>query len=104
MTPMDNLHFGMDPSEIEEWLESLEDVLHRHGPEKTQHLLAVLESKASESGAQIPFRGATPYVNTIPVEKQPRFPGSREIDVVMPFPEKPKNVLANAGWEVLARD
>lgn len=80
MTPMENLQFGMDPSEIEEWLESLDDVLRRHGPEKTQHLLAVLQSKASESGAQLPFRGATPYVNTIPVEKQPRFPGSREVE------------------------
>ena len=70
----------MDVAEREEWLQSLEDVLHRHGPERVQKLLQQLQEHAYARGVMLPFSSNTPYINTIPVDKQPRFPGNRELE------------------------
>ncbi len=70
----------MDSSEKAEWLEALEDILHRYGPEETRRLLAAVENDARRKGVPLPFGANTPYLNTIPPDQQPRFPGSREIE------------------------
>ncbi|HVW03143.1 MAG TPA: pyruvate dehydrogenase (acetyl-transferring), homodimeric type, partial [Planctomycetaceae bacterium] len=70
----------VDPGETQEWLDSLEDVLRREGPERVRQLLVMLQEKAYREGVTMPFTANTPYINTIPVEKQPRFPGNREIE------------------------
>ena len=70
----------IDPEETAEWLESLEDVLQRHGPERVRYLLGALRARAYKYGAGLPFSANTPYVNTILPEDEPRFPGSREIE------------------------
>jgi pyruvate dehydrogenase E1 component len=67
-------------TEAEEWLESLEDVLQRHGPDRLRRLLMRLQEKAYREGVTMPFSANTPYVNTIPAGKEPRYPGSREIE------------------------
>ena len=69
-----------DPAETQEWLESLAYVLESQGPERAAFLLKQLEEKAYLSGVEIPFSATTPYINTIPPEKQPRYPGNREIE------------------------
>ncbi len=71
---------GIEAAELEEWYESLEDVLHRYGPEKTQQLLVRLRERAYHRGVMMPFKATTPYLNTIPVEEQPRYPGNLEIE------------------------
>ncbi|MFO0895932.1 MAG: pyruvate dehydrogenase (acetyl-transferring), homodimeric type [Pirellulales bacterium] len=70
----------VDPAETGEWLESLEYVLQSKGPERVSYLLSLLDQKAQESGVDLPFTANTPYVNTIPVSKQPAYPGNREIE------------------------
>jgi pyruvate dehydrogenase E1 component len=70
----------VDPSETSEWLESLDYVLERKGPERVQQLLGVLEESAIRNGVELPFTATTPYVNTIPRDKQPRYPGKRELE------------------------
>jgi len=70
----------VDPGETREWLDSLEDLLHRHGPERVQQLLLMLQEKAYREGVKLPFSANTPYINTIPVDQQPRYPGNREIE------------------------
>jgi len=69
-------------SEIEnsEWLESLDYILQSQGPQRVSELLRKLQIYAQEHGVEIPFTANTPYINTIPVEKQPPYPGSREIE------------------------
>jgi pyruvate dehydrogenase E1 component len=69
-----------DPAETQEWLESLEDVYRRHGPERVRYLLTLLDELAYRRGVTLPFTANTPYINTIPLEKQPRYPGNREIE------------------------
>jgi len=71
---------GIEQAELEEWYESLEDVLHRYGTEKTQQLLVRLRERAYHRGVMMPFRATTPYLNTIPVEEQPRYPGNLELE------------------------
>jgi len=77
---VDGALHGIDPSELNDWFESLEDVLHRYGPERTQQLLVNLSERAYLRGVMMPFSATTPYINTIPTEDQPRYPGNREIE------------------------
>ncbi len=70
----------LDPQETAEWLESLKYVLDSKGPERVNFLLKVLEQEAYRAGVEIPFSATTPYINTIPTDKQPPFPGNREIE------------------------
>jgi len=70
----------IDPAETAEWLESLDYVLERKGPERAQQLLTALEAAAIRNGVELPFTATTPYVNTIPRDKQPRYPGNRELE------------------------
>jgi len=69
-----------DPTETAEWLESLDDVLQRQGSDRASYLLGALGEKAYREGVRLPFTANTPYINTIPVERQPPYPGSREIE------------------------
>ena len=64
-----------DPQETKEWLEALEGVLAREGPERAQFLIQQLIDRSRRSGGYLPFSATTEYLNTIPVERQARFPG-----------------------------
>ncbi len=70
----------IDEIETREWLYSLDYVLEHGGPERVVELLQQLQVRAHKAGVQIPFSANTPYINTIPREKQPPFPGDREIE------------------------
>ena len=70
----------VDPSETAEWLESLRYVLEQKGPERVRYLLSKLEDQAHREGVDLPFTANTPYVNSIPIDKQPVYPGNREIE------------------------
>ncbi|MCC7083467.1 MAG: pyruvate dehydrogenase (acetyl-transferring), homodimeric type [Pirellulales bacterium] len=69
-----------DPEETEEWLESLRYVVQSKGPERATFLLAKLNETAHQAGVQLPFSATTPYINTIAVDRQPPYPGNREIE------------------------
>jgi pyruvate dehydrogenase E1 component len=72
----------LDINEVEtrEWLYSLDYVLQHGGPERVKELLQQLQIRAHKAGVSIPFSANTPYINTIPREKQAPFPGDREIE------------------------
>jgi pyruvate dehydrogenase E1 component len=69
-----------DPVETQEWLDSLEGVIEVEGPERAHYLLHRVMDGARRRGAPIPYSANTPYLNTIPVEKQPPHPGDRAIE------------------------
>ena len=71
---------GIDAGELDEWYESLDDVLHRYGPEKLKELLVHLQERAYQRGVKIPFTANTPYINSIHHEDQPPYPGNIEIE------------------------
>ena len=66
--------------ETSEWLYSLDWVLEHSGPERVVDILHQLQIRAHKAGVQIPFTANTPYINTIPREKQLPFPGNRAIE------------------------
>ncbi len=69
-----------DPLETREWLDALDGVLADDGPDRAHFLIEQLIDKARRSGAYLPFSANTAYINTIPVEKQPRLPGDFNIE------------------------
>ena len=69
-----------NPAETREWLESLDYALKNQGPDRVRFLLDKLEERAQVVGVEIRFNANTPYINTIPVDRQPLFPGDREIE------------------------
>jgi pyruvate dehydrogenase E1 component len=66
--------------ETREWLESLDYVISQGDTNRVRSLLRSLQLRAQASGIKISPVTNTPYINTIPVEDQPAFPGSVEIE------------------------
>ncbi len=79
---MTDVHQPQSEQDLEnqEWLYSLDYVLQNSGADRVNELLQLLEIHAQSKGVKIPFSANTPYINTIPVEKQAPFPGSRAIE------------------------
>jgi pyruvate dehydrogenase E1 component len=70
----------VDPQETREFLDSLEAVIRYQGPERARFLLDAMIQLAARSGVKLPSGVTTSYVNTIPVEEQPEFPGDRLLE------------------------
>jgi len=70
----------IDSQETQEWLDALDSVLDADGPERAHFLLEKLIDKARRSGAYLPYRANTAYVNTIPVNMEERNPGDQAIE------------------------
>ncbi len=69
-----------DATETREWLDSLGGVLQAEGPDRVRFLLQQLRTKAARNGVDVAAPLNTPYINTIPPDKQPRFPGNRDLE------------------------
>src|SRR5437773_12031304 len=71
-------------NERHKWVASLEYILEyilkNEQSEQTSRLLEELIERLRDSGLNIPHTVSTPYVNTIPPEKEPPYPGNREIE------------------------
>jgi pyruvate dehydrogenase E1 component len=70
----------IDPHETQEWLDSLTAVADQRGNARAQYLMSRLTAKAQELAIGTPARTSTPYVNTIPPEQEPWFPGDEDIE------------------------
>ena len=70
----------LDPRETQDWLESIDSVLKTHGPERAHFLLERLIDYTRRSGAYLPFKPNTAYLNTISTGPQTDYPGSREVE------------------------
>ena len=75
LTTQDN-----DPQETREWLESIDSVLRAGGADRAHFLLERLIDHARRSGAYLPYKPNTAYVNTISAAQEPRYPGDRAIE------------------------
>src|SRR5512132_884640 len=65
----------VDPVETREWLDALDSVLAFEGTDRARFLLGELSSEGRRRGAPAPYSATTPYLNTIPVDQQPAYPG-----------------------------
>ena len=82
----------VDPAETQEWLEALAAIQEQDGNERVHFIIEQLVEKARQSGADIPFSANTAYVNTIPVELQPKFPGMTTIE---------RNIRSYVRWNAM---
>ncbi len=69
-----------DPQETAEWLESLQAVIEREGPERAHQLIEHLVDFTRRSGGYLPYDATTAYVNTIPPHLQEASPGDSDLE------------------------
>ena len=78
--PAGDPHRDLDPQETAEWRDAFAAVLAGSGPARGRFLLDQLAQLACHpSVGWEPPRG-TPYANSIPVERQPVYPGDLAIE------------------------
>jgi pyruvate dehydrogenase E1 component len=69
-----------DDVELQEWLESLDAVLEGAGAARAGEILGAIAARAAAHGVRAPAGLNTPYVNTIPPEAEPPYPGDRALE------------------------
>jgi pyruvate dehydrogenase E1 component len=69
-----------DPEELREWLDALEGVIDAEGPDRAAEIVGALLERAEARGVELRHPLTTPYINTIPPEKQAPFPGDPAIE------------------------
>jgi pyruvate dehydrogenase E1 component len=69
-----------DPSETQEWLDSLDAIVEQHGKVRAQTLVNKLLARARALQLGLPTLVSTPYINTIATDQEPWFPGDELIE------------------------
>ncbi len=69
-----------DPQETSEWLESLDAIARVHGRERAREIMQNLLRRSHELQLNVPMVQTTDYLNTIPTEAEPEFPGDEAIE------------------------
>ena len=69
-----------DPQETEEWIDSIDSIINIKGQERARYLLHTLIREARDRNIAIPPLTNSPYVNTIPPESEPEYPGDETIE------------------------
>ena len=70
----------LDPAETQEWLESLDAVVDHAGANRARYLMLSMLQRARERHVGVPGLRSTDYINTIPPEPEPPFPGDEYIE------------------------
>ncbi len=70
----------IDPDETREWLESLDAVVDERGRNRARYLMLALLQRAGERQVGVPSLRSTDYINTIPPEGEPWFPGDEDLE------------------------
>ena len=70
----------IDPAETAEWLESLDAVVDNAGRNRARFLMLSLLQRAREKQVGVPSLRSTDYINTIPSESEPWFPGDEHVE------------------------
>ena len=69
----------IDPQETAEWLESLRQIAE-DSPARARFLIYQLTREAQVRHIGVPSMVSTPYINTIPPEQEPEFPGDEDME------------------------
>ena len=70
----------VDPEETAEWLAAFDDVVRVHGRNRARYLLMRVLEQARRSQVDFPPAVSTPYVNSIPSDAEPEFPGDEDLE------------------------
>jgi pyruvate dehydrogenase E1 component len=69
-----------DSQETQEWLDALDSVLEHESADRAHYLIGQLIRKAHLAGVALPISTITPYLNTIPLDKEQRSVGNHELE------------------------
>ncbi len=69
-----------DPEETAEWRASFDSALKHAGPVRARYLMLSMLERAREANIGLPYLRTTDYINTIPPEREPNFPGDESIE------------------------
>ena len=70
----------IDPDETREWVESLAGLVHAQGRDRARYVMLRLLEGARAMNVGVPSLTTTDYINTIPFEQEPWFPGDEEVE------------------------
>ena len=70
----------IDPDETREWIESFDAAVDSDGRQRARFLMLKLLERARERQVGVPALRSTDYINTIPPEREPWFPGDEDIE------------------------
>ena len=76
----DIVHQDLDPTETQEWVDSLNAVINHDGTERAHYLLEKMVDSTRRAGGYLPFDPTTEYVNTIPPSREAKSPGDAAIE------------------------
>ena len=68
------------PEETKEWLESFDTVVRTRGRSRARYVMLRLLERAREQQVGVPGLRSTDYINTIPPEREPWFPGDEYVE------------------------
>ncbi|MEV0807140.1 pyruvate dehydrogenase (acetyl-transferring), homodimeric type [Micromonospora sp. NPDC050200] len=69
-----------DPEETAEWVESLDGVIDERGTKRARYVMLRLLERARERQVGVPSLTTTDYINSIPPEREPWFPGDEHVE------------------------
>jgi pyruvate dehydrogenase E1 component len=70
----------IDPEETKEWLESFDTVVRTRGRSRARYVMLRLLERAREQQVGVPGLRSTDFINTIPPEREPWFPGDEYVE------------------------
>ena len=70
----------IDPDETQDWIDSFDALLDERGRERARYVMLRLLERARQKQVGVPALRSTDYINTIPPEREPWFPGDEEIE------------------------
>ena len=80
MAVVDGVPGDLDAVETNEWLEAINSVLEHDGPGRARHILTRVVERAQHAGTGSIATLNTPYVNTIPLEREAKLPGDPALE------------------------
>lgn len=76
----DILNQDVDPIETRDWLQAIESVIREEGVERAQYIIDKVISQARNGGVSIAAGANHDYINTIPENEEPAYPGNLELE------------------------
>jgi pyruvate dehydrogenase E1 component len=70
----------VDPNETQEWLDSFDSLVESSGRQRARFLMLKLLERAREKAVGVPALRSTDFINTIPPEREPWFPGDEHVE------------------------
>jgi pyruvate dehydrogenase E1 component len=72
--------YDLDPSETQEWLESVDDVVDHAGRNRARYLMLRVLNRARQRQVGLSSLRSTDYINTIAPDAEPEFPGDEDLE------------------------